>query len=72
MIRIQIDSKDEGSWTHQRMVSARQSLEDLGEKVTLTYNEQFTPMQRSILAVVFISGATFGCLITLIVYNNLG
>ncbi len=72
MIRIQIDSKDEGEWTHQRMIAARQSLEELGERVELNYAEKFTPMQRTILFVIFISGSAFGAMIALMFGNNLG
>lgn len=72
MIRIEIDSEDETPTSTTRMVVARQSLEQLGEKVTLTYTERFTPMQRTILFTIFISGMAFGALLTLIVCNRIG
>ena len=69
MIRIQIDSEDESSWSNNRMVAARQSLELLGERVSLTYVEKFTPIQKAILFVMFVSGLAFGTMLTLILYN---
>ncbi len=72
MIRIQIDSKDETTKSNTRMVVARQSLQQLGEKVELTYTEKFTPMQRSILITFFVSGFAFGVMIALIACNSLG
>jgi hypothetical protein len=54
------------------MIAARNDLESKGEKVRLEYQEHFSPMQKGILLVMFVSGFAFGILMMLILNNTLG